>query len=151
MGDEALWATVAKAVLLGILPVLLLVIGLLKLLATRRFIAHAYRTRGRVIGKESELPGDTGSSSDRGRRYGRPAWRPEFEYTGPDGQRRTARTPRATVAYNFEIGTEHEILVDADVPDIADIPGGALYFPGGFLRVLGFMLGLGGLYAFGVV
>ena len=149
--DDRLLLLLIKGFFFGFVPLFCLWFGVGSLRRTRRFIARAYRTTGTVIERDFEVPAKTGPKHLQHTQHGRPAWRPTFAYVDAQGRQRTATTRRATRAFNFEKGSEQEILVDADDDAIADIPGRVLYLPGTFSTVLGLGFAVGGLYAWGVL
>lgn len=146
MAGDGFLATTVVALFLGVVPAGLVGIGLVALIGKRRFVRRAHRTTGIVVSLEREVPGRPKNEVGK---FGRPAWRPEFRYTDAAGRELTARTARATVAFNFPVDSEQTILVDPENPKIADIPGAGYYAMPILQIVSGIVFGLVGVCILG--
>lgn len=97
------------------IPLVFIAVSVLILWKTRRFTAGARHHTGRVV--------SVGQAFSNSRNGGGRVYQPTFAYPGPDGPR--TATPRgASSGWNFPIGSEVEILVHPDRPDLARVKGG---------------------------
>lgn len=126
IGGIVLVAVVLCMVMPTILPVFLSLPRTIAALRRRR------RIRARVSGVSSSVgvvPSNIGADSAI-------LYRPSFTYTDLQGVERRVTLAHQSASFNFEIGSEHEIFIDPELPDVAWMPNAGT---NGTLLVMAFL------------
>lgn len=121
--------------------ILMLVGSLFAWNSTRRFIAHAQTTTGRVVELVEVRDKDGGSST----------WKPVVRFAAPNGKNVTFSSSFSSNPAQYDVGESVEVLYLPDAPQDARIKGfGSLWFGATFLCGMGFLfaaIGAGFLFA----
>ena len=130
-------------IVLGVLPWIFAAAGGYFLYSAYSFMKSAVRTTGRVTNVHQQT--STSSSGNSNRVV--TTYKPVFEYVDKAGNTQSAETFLYSTSYNFDIGSQHEILINPEMPELARMPGIMVYGFGVLFLALGVIFGVVGIFA----
>lgn len=142
MDDLGFWEKVLIYGMLGVLPWIFVAAGGWLLWSAHKFMGRAVKAKGTVLTVSRHV--STRTSNGGSRRS--VTYKPTFEYTDPAGQTRRAETFLSSSGYNFEIGSQHEILIDPNGGSVR-MPGFWVYGFGALFAVIGLAFAIAGIFA----
>ena len=139
MGEMGFWEQTLIYFMLGVFPWIFVAVGAWLLWSAHQFMGRAQRTIGRVL----HVTRQVSTSSDNGTSV---SYKPTFEYVDEAGNTRQGETFLASSSYNFDVGTEREILLDPKTGQIR-MPGWLIYGFGAIFAGIGLLFGIVGIFA----